>query len=157
MWETNSTVTNPMSWQGATGDGYSTCEEMAWVVKTSEVGEDSKEDTAVALEAYLKRQVSNGHFRQLPFQLLYILCLLACLQDVHAHVKTYSFKKLMQRIHFIFILPAYRDIIWKTQIFPCLSFTGTSCIDFSKVTPDLHLCKNKSNVFKEILCTAGTV
>lgn len=62
---------------------------MAWVVKTSEVGEDSKEDTAVALEAYLKRQVSNGHFRQLPFQLLYILCLLACLQDVHTHVKTF--------------------------------------------------------------------
>lgn len=111
----------------------------------------------MALEAYLERQVSNGHCRKLPFQLLYILCLLACLHDVHAHAKTDSSKKLMQRIHFIFIVLAYRDIIWKAQTFPHLSSTGTSCIDFSKVTPDFHLCKNKSNMFKEILCTAGTV
>lgn len=108
----------------------------------------------MALRPALER--SQMAIVELPFQLLYILCLLTYPQDVHALAGKF-FPKLMQRIHVISVLLTCRHIIWKAQTFPHTSFTGTSCIDFSKVTPDLHLRKNKSNVFKEILRTAGTV
>ena len=67
------------------------------------------------------------------------------------------FPKLVQRIPVFSVLLAYRDIIWKAQTSPHTSSSGTSRTAFRKVTPDLHLRENKSNVFKEILRTAGTV
>lgn len=78
-----------MPWQDAPEHHCRNCEEQALAVaEATEVGKGNEEDMAMTLKPTLKKKVSNGLCRQLPFQLLYILCLLAYPHDVHTHSKT---------------------------------------------------------------------
>lgn len=85
-------MTNPVPWQDSAEHHYRNCEEQALVVAEAERshfgGERQQAGYGNDTEAYLKKKISNGLCRQLPFQLLYILCLLAYPHDVHTHSKT---------------------------------------------------------------------